>query len=129
MIPQPELRPANPLRDATAQLDATSPATAAQPISLKALAARVLARNRPCNQGATEVRMGATADATSNQRDAQPPVPADSGLTKLVRDVCLHYGCPAEEIAEALECAGRDPIQARKSFAAMAREVGIEVTN
>jgi hypothetical protein len=85
MKPQPELRSRVCLGNATAQLTATSNATAAQPMSLKALAAGILARNQERNSSATVVEKGAT--------DAQPDrVAVGSPVMKLRLTVRLEDG-------------------------------------
>jgi hypothetical protein len=75
MKPQPELRSRTPLGNATAQLDATGNATRAQPTTLKALAAGVLARNHERNWSATAGKKAAThAQHVAAAMDRPAPV-------------------------------------------------------
>lgn len=64
MKPHLELRTGAPLGIATAQLSATTSATGTQPTSLKALAEKVLERNKQRNSCATTPESPATPAAT-----------------------------------------------------------------
>lgn len=79
MKAQPKLRSGLSLGNATAQPDATSSATNAQPTSLKALAGKVLERNQQRNSCATETEMSATPPATPPTRIASAESGADLG--------------------------------------------------
>lgn len=108
-------------------LSATVDATGMQPMSLKALAEAVLARNATRNVGTKQQERDATPAGETATRSLRGIAAASSKLPEdlqaLIRSVCAAHACLPQEIDVALNCAQRDHDAARESFKAMAREL------
>jgi uncharacterized protein YigA (DUF484 family) len=102
-----ELRSLQALGNATAQPNATTSATEAQPTGLKALAGKVLERNQQRNQSATKQLRGATSSATD-------PSATEAEIRRLV--ATIYAQDTAEDQAEALQHALAHPEEALRCY-------------
>ncbi len=118
-------------RSATASASATSDATGAQPLGVKALAKAALARNQQRNWGATspeievlEARSCIVAHARQRNRatDTAPfdPAACRAELVRLVNRVGDHNGFTPEQRQEALDLALGDAQAALECFRTLA---------